>query len=176
VEFSELVQLKQNFPFLRSLTVEELEDLLRAARVRIYREGQIVFREGDIPDGMYIVLMGALKVEKRLEQGDQLVLSKLSSGDIFGEMGLIEYKPRSASVVASTESTLFYIESRGFDEMRRRFHPAAMKILKQLCGILANRVIRMDGILDDFFDNPEKSLEFLEERYLKFVGHPATDD
>lgn len=175
MELEEIVQLQKHIPFLSDLTVEELQDLLRVARIRIYREGQFLFREGMPADGMYIVLRGEAKVEKRLEQGDQLVLSKLKTGDVVGEMGLVEQRPRSASVKAVTRCSMFYLDAAVFDELRRQRHPAAMKILKQFCGVLAKRARRLDGILTDFFENPERSLDFMEKRYLKFVGHPAQE-
>jgi CRP-like cAMP-binding protein len=175
VQFEELVQLKKNIPFLADLSTQELQDLLQAARIRIYRQAQTLFREGDEADGMYILLAGQVKVEKRLEQGDSIVLSKLNPGDVFGEMALIEQKPRSASVRAVGQATVFFVDSLAFETMRRQFHPAAMKILRQLCLVLVQRVRRLDAILAEFFDNPEKSLEFMEQRYLKYVGHPATE-
>jgi CRP-like cAMP-binding protein len=175
VEFEEVVQLKRNVPFLSDLTVEEIQDLLRVARVRIYRESQVLFKEGEAADGMYVLLKGDAKVEKRLQQGDQLVLSKLKAGDVVGEMGLLEYEPRSATVRAVTPCTTLFLESAAFDEMRRRYHPAAMKVLKRLCAILAARASRLEEIITDFYDKPERSLDFMEKRYLKFVGHPGLE-
>lgn len=175
MEFEEVVQLKRNVPFLSDLSVEEIQDLLRVARVRIYRESQVLFKEGEPADGMYVLLKGDAKVEKRLQQGDQLVLSKLKAGDVVGEMGLLEYEPRSATVRAVSACTTLFLESSAFDEMRRRYHPAAMKVLKRLCAILAVRASRLEEIITDFYDKPERSLDFMEKRYLKFVGHPGLE-
>lgn len=176
MEYEEIIQIKRSVPFLSDLTVEELQDLMRIARIRIWRDGQAFFREGEAADGMYIVLKGDAKVEKRLQQGDQLVLSKLKAGDVAGEMGLIEHEPRSATVRATGACTTMFLESSAFDDLRRRHHPGAMKILKRLCGILAARARRLEQILSDFFERPERSLDFMEKRYLRFVGHPGMDE
>jgi len=45
VEYEEIIQIKRSVPFLSDLTVEELQDLMRIARIRIWRDGQAFFRE-----------------------------------------------------------------------------------------------------------------------------------
>ena len=169
----ELLKIKYSIPFLEDLNIEEINDLLKISKIRMYHPGQLMVKEGDQAEGMFIVLKGEVKVEKRLAQGDQLILSRLAAGDVFGEMALIEKSTRSASVKATDGgATLFFIDSEGFSHYRKIYHPASMKILKKIANILARRAVHLENMINEFFENPERSIPFLEKRYLKYVGHP----
>lgn len=84
--------------------------------LRRVREGVPVFHEGDRPDGMYVVLSGKVRVFRERE-GHETTLAVLNPGDFFGEMGLFDGRPRSATVVAVTPVELRHISPAEFDNM-----------------------------------------------------------
>jgi CRP-like cAMP-binding protein len=63
---------------------------------RAFKEGETIFREGDVSDCAYLIVVGSVRVH--LPNG---IVKVLGPGEIFGEMGLIDSRPRSATVVAS---------------------------------------------------------------------------
>ena len=65
-----------------------------------FKKGEIIFREGHSSDFAYIIESGKFKVSKTFEDGKVRVISILKTNDIFGEMGVIEEMPRSATVTA----------------------------------------------------------------------------
>jgi CRP/FNR family transcriptional regulator, cyclic AMP receptor protein len=95
--------------------------------------GDVLFREGDAGDAMYVLLEGALDVRI----GD-LVLEHSRRGAIVGEMALIDQSPRSASVVAREPSRLAKIDQRRFQRLIQNNPFFATHVMK----VLADRVRR----------------------------------
>ena len=87
-----------------------------AGTAKIYKSGDLVFKSGDQPDGMYILRKGELQVF--LDQGDkQVVLATITEGGIVGEMALFDKHSRSASVKASQPSEVTHITVSDFDAL-----------------------------------------------------------
>src|SRR5215210_3586168 len=122
-----LDELRQ-VPLLADLSEEDLEQLYKMAETVSIPAGQLVLREGDSGDSLYVVLDGELEVTKR--QGDQDVLLALyKSGQFFGEMALLEQAPRSASVRTLQESRLIVISQAAFQTLLSCSPSAPLKIL-----------------------------------------------
>ncbi len=82
-----------------------LEELGSAMSVVRLRPGEVIFREGDRGDSLYLVGEGSVKISKRGRGGEQETLAFINSGNFFGEMSLLDGEPRSAMATAA-ESTL----------------------------------------------------------------------
>ena len=86
-----------------------------ASTVRL-APGNVVFRDGDAPDKMYVVVSGEVEIHLR-----DAVIETVAQGRTFGEMALIDGSPRSATVIAKTDSEVAAIDKRTFmllvDEM-----------------------------------------------------------
>jgi CRP-like cAMP-binding protein len=85
---------------------------------RIYRDGEVIVREGEIGDRMYIVQSGRVRVTRNAE-GEEIHLAELKEGDFFGELAIIEAEVRSATVRAFGDATLLSIDKKNF---LRRVH------------------------------------------------------
>ncbi len=92
---------------------------------------QVLAREGDVGREFYVIVDGSAIV---LHGGDEV--ASLQRGDFFGEMALVEGKPRSATVVARTPMTLYVFDPREFFSMLDGFPPVSRKILTTLAGRL----------------------------------------
>jgi len=97
------------------------------APVRDYKAGDVIFREGDPADELFIVKTG--KVEIRL--GNRL-LDTLPELSIFGEMALIDHGPRSATAVAATDATLVPVGEKQFLLMVSRTPYFALNVMRVL--------------------------------------------
>lgn len=84
--------------------------------VRKVGNGAVIFNEGDPPDGMYVILGGKVKIFRRTS-GHETSLTLLKQGDFFGEMSLLDHKPRSASAAAVGEAELRFISATEFQAM-----------------------------------------------------------
>jgi signal transduction histidine kinase len=97
--------------------------------------GQLVLREGDPGDSLYVVLDGELEVTRR--QGDrEVLLSSYRAGQFFGEMALLEQAPRSASVRTLRESRLLAIDQGAFQTLLACSPSAPFKILRTVTSRL----------------------------------------
>lgn len=85
---------------------------------KVYRDGEIVFRQGDAGHCMYVVQDGEVEVLAHCDGGD-VSLRVLGKGEIFGEMSLFDRRERSATVRAKGEARLLTLEKEGF---LRRVH------------------------------------------------------
>lgn len=85
---------------------------------KVYRDGEIVFQQGDVGHCMYVVQAGEVEVLAHGDGGD-VSLRVLGKGEIFGEMSLFDRHERSATVRAKGEARLLTLEKEGF---LRRVH------------------------------------------------------
>lgn len=96
-----------------SLSESELEYLVQDAKFKQYAVGDIIFNEGDIADGLYVIQRGSVTVS-RLMAGKEVVLAYVSAGNYVGEMALVSDKPRSATVRAAAPTEVILLESERF--------------------------------------------------------------
>jgi CRP/FNR family transcriptional regulator, cyclic AMP receptor protein len=108
------------------------------APTRSYKAGDVIFREGEPAQELYIVKSG--KVEVRL--GNR-VLDTLPELSIFGEMALVDHSPRSATVVAATDSTIVPVGEKQFLFLVSRTPHFALNVMRVLAQRLrtANAVV-----------------------------------
>jgi CRP-like cAMP-binding protein/Zn-dependent protease len=100
------------------LPEDVLSDLAGRVRLRTYPAGKPVFRQGDRPEAFYLVRRGTLQVlEEDPEAGTERVLRTLGSGESFGEIGLLDRAPRTATVRPVVDSQLFVVDEGTFDRL-----------------------------------------------------------
>ncbi len=80
---------------------------------KVLQDRQVLFKEGDVGDEMYLIKQGRIKIIKKI--GDEIkVLAILSEGDFFGEMAVIDNSPRSATAVADGETHVITFDKKAF--------------------------------------------------------------
>ncbi len=95
------IELLKTMPAFGGLKPESLELILDQSEDVTTAEGEFFFREGDRGDSLYVLQDGSA-VALRDRDGEPVRLGRLSVGDCFGEMSLIDFRPRSASIMAET--------------------------------------------------------------------------
>lgn len=78
---------------------------------KMYASGEVIFREGDQGEVMYVIQAGKVSIVKNTPTGD-LILATLDSGDIFGEMALFDKMPRSATAKATGSARVLSIDKK----------------------------------------------------------------
>ena len=106
---------KQKFielkPKTKAVYFEPTPDLLR-----VYPKGTMIFSECQAGADMFIIQEGAVRITKVVD-GQEVILAVLNKGDMFGEMALLENKPRSASAIAHENCRLMTVIRKNFDQM-----------------------------------------------------------
>ena len=111
----EAVRLIDASPLFEDVPEDVLGELAGLAKLKTASRGQPVFCQGDRPDGFFVVRKGSMEVVEELPDGGERVLQTLARGDTFGELGLVEGTPRTATVRAAVRSELFAFDKGAFD-------------------------------------------------------------
>ena len=109
-----------------------------------YKKGESIICEGERSDCAYIIEFGSAEVFKSLPNGEQQFLGVLAQGDIFGELGLIDGLPRSATVKALDGCRIRKLSHETFVSLAKQNPKALMPILK----ILASRLRQTLKLVD----------------------------
>lgn len=126
-------------PLFRNLDEVERAQILIIGQKRQVEAGEVIFREGDAGDGLFIVLKGSVRISKRGATGEE-ALAVLAPPAYFGEMALIDLASRAADAIANEPSELFFIPLQDLRSIIETQHKIALKILYALCEVLAQRL------------------------------------
>jgi CRP-like cAMP-binding protein len=125
------------FQDLDAVAVSKLASLLTPKR---FHAGTIVFRELDTSDALYIVEQGSVVVSKHVRDDVDVVLTRFRSGDFFGEMGLFDAGPRSATAQVETDSELWQLRREVFQDIFSHHPEIAAKICYRLVTVFIERL------------------------------------
>jgi CRP/FNR family cyclic AMP-dependent transcriptional regulator len=98
---------------------------------RDFRAGTVLFEEGQPGDFMYVVTTGEVEI-RRLVGETERVLAIIPPGEFFGEMAILNSRPRSATAVVRLDARLLVIEGKTFEAMLRARPEVALRIIKSL--------------------------------------------
>lgn len=117
---------------LKDLTDTEFKMFMEYAYVVHYSIKQTIIKEGDTDNSLYFILEGDVRVYRKQENGQEVELGRLTQGDFFGELSLLDQNPRSASISAFTDAVLFKMEAEDFLGFTA-VHPSLLyKVLKAI--------------------------------------------
>jgi signal transduction histidine kinase len=123
-------------PLFKPLAGHELKALRQAAVERTYSPGQEIFKEGDTGDGVYAVKDGLVEISGLVGQNVRHTFSKVKPGEIFGEMAVLENKPRSASAVSAAETAIYFIPRDAMLKLVESSPLLAMGLLREISNRL----------------------------------------
>ncbi|HAB15144.1 MAG TPA: cyclic nucleotide-binding domain-containing protein [Verrucomicrobiota bacterium] len=129
-----------------ALDAVTLADLALVVEGRELKEGDLVFTEGDPGNTMFCVVEGVVRIEKRINAEDSgtKTLSILTRGEVFGEMSMIDSKPRSASAVAAEPTRLVCLSRFAFEGLLARNQHSALGLLFSLMRAMNERIRRLN--------------------------------
>jgi CRP/FNR family cyclic AMP-dependent transcriptional regulator len=142
--------LIRNVPLFSLLRDTQLVLLTQVLLRKPYPKNSTVVAAGDPADALYIVISGRLKVIMRDKEGKEVILAILNQGDFFGEMGLIDQAPRSATVVAIDSCELLTMTRADFTKCLQKNFDLTMNVILGLVKRLrdADRKIGSLALMD----------------------------
>jgi CRP/FNR family cyclic AMP-dependent transcriptional regulator len=135
VSNTDIVFLK-NVPMFAGLSEEDLNALAASFRTRSYKKRDVLVFEGDVSDSLFLVTRGHVAVTQVNTEGKETVLSILKEGGVFGEMGVLDGAPRSASVVALRDVQALMLPRDAFLDLLERRPGMHRTVISGLCGKL----------------------------------------
>jgi signal transduction histidine kinase len=144
----------------RQLNAQELDTLRGMAREQTYAPGQEIFKAGDAGDGLYVVKEGVVEISVLVGQQVRRVFSQVEPGDMFGEMAVIEDKPRSANAVARRGATVYLLP-----------RAELLNLVEQSPGLALGLLREISSRLREF--NQQYLREVLQAERLAIVGRFA---
>ncbi len=128
----ENVNLLREIPLFEALATDDLAILASRLAKRTYRAGQVIFNQGESGDEMYIVADGQVNIYLPGDASRRVSLKDLARGEYFGELGLFDDKPRSASALATTDAVLLGLTRPMLAAYLEHRPQAAMPILRTM--------------------------------------------
>ena len=135
-----LVKMIGKASLFSGLSQKQLRGIAGTGTERNFDAGAAIVKEGEKGVGFYMILDGKVEVRKKKK-----TLSTLSSGDVFGEMGLIDDQPRSADVVAVAPTATFCLSAWSFTGLVTGNPGIALKMMK----VLVERIRTSDKSLSE---------------------------
>ncbi len=117
-ELSRRVMLAKVFlEMFGEITTSAMNDLLDATSIRHYTSGEVLINEGDEADGLYIVVSGRLHAETINDNNEPSLIAEVRAPETVGELALLSESTRSATVYATRESTVAFLNKERFNEL-----------------------------------------------------------
>lgn len=136
IEARPLAETLAGVPFFSGLDADSLESVGRGMRARRFRRGEVIFHLGDPGDALFIVMTGAIKIMIPSDAGEEAILATLRSGDVFGELAVLDGAPRSATATALEPTETLVLPRAQFRELLDREPAIRDALLASLAGEL----------------------------------------
>jgi CRP-like cAMP-binding protein len=133
-------------PLFQAMKPGELDEILKLAGEKRWPRGATIFQKGDEGTSMMAVLRGRVRVSAVSADGREVTLNVISPGEIFGEIALLDGKPRSADATAIEETTLLVVERKQFLPFLRQNDDLYLRLLAVLCDRLRRTSLALEGI------------------------------
>jgi CRP-like cAMP-binding protein len=122
------------------------EDALFQRFGKEFKRGHVLFREGEPGKEMYVIQAGKVNITKTVRDTEK-ILAQLGAGEFFGEMAILNNKPRSAGAVMAEDGKLLVIDPKTFEAMIRGNVEIAVRLIKKLSDRLQEADEQIENLL-----------------------------
>jgi uncharacterized membrane protein len=156
----------RSVPLFASLDDETARSLRDLLKVRRAAAGTQLFRAGDAGDAMFLIEGGRVRIHVNDEDGEDLTLAELGDGDFFGEMAILDGKPRSAHATVTEDADLGVLSREDF----HRFIRSNTDVALNMMSAITERLRRTDELLTR---RVSRNLNEVEEERMTFSDRMA---
>lgn len=151
----------QNLAIFKNLSDENLNQVINEFSLARFSNGDPIFYQTDESTDLYLILQGSVRACLQNEEGQELVLTHFRQGDFFGEMSLLDGRPRSATMVAQEDTSLAVLKRSKFLHALKKEPMIALDLL----SALVQRLRKADEMIESlaFLDVKERLVKFLLE-------------
>ena len=134
-----ILKVLKSIPIFEGLSSKDLKKIFQLTHERIYKKDENIFKKHAPAEGMYVILEGVIEINDP-ESGN--IFANLEKGDFFGELALLDDKPRSASAIATTPAKLFGFFRTDLLTLIERAPAIGNEVLLNLARVLGERLRR----------------------------------
>jgi len=156
----------RSVPLFASLDDEGARGLRELLELELKPAGSVLFRQGDAGDAMYLIEDGRVRIYIRDEDDEEVTLAELAGGDFFGEMAILDSKPRSAYATVTADARLAVLSRDDFLSFVRKNPDVALTML----GAITKRLRETDELLRQ---RVSRNLNEEEDARKTFTDHVA---
>lgn len=159
-------KILKNIELLKFLTENELESIASNILIKIFDKENVIIKEGEEGDSMFILIEGLLNVFVKNKDGIDVHVGNLKAGDFFGEMSLFTGEPRSATVKASTKCLVFEINKEIISPLIHK----RINLVEEFGKIITERQsINVDKISQSEI-HVKSTIKIIADKIKKFFG------
>lgn len=140
-----LMNLMATSKLFSPLEEAERRALLKLFSPRVVEPATVLIEEGAEPEGLFVVVEGQVEISKTDDSGDRVVLAYLAGGDVFGEIGLVEDRPTTATATAAEHSVVLFLAKDAF----AKFVDEHAALKAYLSSLSAERLEETEGAMSD---------------------------
>jgi glutaminase len=140
----------EQYQLFEKFAPDERAQLARLLHRKVFKKGEIIVHAGDLAGEMFFLAQGKVSVFVPLESGKRKRLATFSVGMVFGEMALIDRAPRSATIIADTDTQCDLLRLEDFDQLDISHPGIKIKLLQNLSLVLSRRLRKANRELSLF--------------------------
>ena len=140
------ISLLRQVPLFEGLDDEQLDAIALVTITRRFDKHQVIILAEEEGDALFIISSGQVRVSIVSEDGREVILSLLGTGSVFGELSLLDGKPRSANVVATENTDLYMLRRSDFLQLVYKVPQIAVGLLAELAARLRKTDRKIEGL------------------------------
>jgi CRP-like cAMP-binding protein len=137
----------QNCDLFSKLCPKQIDRLAACAVGKSVPHGTSIFAKGDPGSSLFAIRQGKVRITVPSVDGHDAVINLICKGDVFGEIALLDGRPRTADAVAVTDCELFVIERRDFVPLMREEPDIPLKLIEILCARLRRTTEQAESLM-----------------------------
>jgi CRP/FNR family transcriptional regulator, cyclic AMP receptor protein len=130
------LEILRKHPIFSDLEPDAFDQLCRYAKLSNLKRGATIFSKGDAGNSLYAVISGTVKISSSSAEGRSAILNLIGTGEVFGEIALLDDRERTTDAITNSDCELFVIDRREFIPFLHTQPALAMKFIKLLCARL----------------------------------------
>lgn len=158
----EFQELAKKCSLFEHVDLDMVTSILKHAQKLRFEKGEKIIEQGTTGQGFYVIAEGNVKVILEISPQEAVELSVLSVGDVLGEMGLLIDTPRTATVLASEEVLIYYIDGNDIKKYLAEHNVHVMQMINNLAKILAKRLYQCNQFLSTLWTE-RNNIEYLQQ-------------
>ncbi len=145
--FGSKLEILRKHPIFSDLEPDAFDQLCRYVKHSHLKRGVTIFSKGDAGNCLYAVISGTVKMSTSSAEGRNAILNLIGTGEVFGEIALLDGRERTTDAIANSDCELYVIDRREFIPFLHEQPALAMKFIQLLCARLRRTSEHVEQII-----------------------------